>query len=494
MERAEAARTAAPARPVAWSGGVAVLGRVARLPVGRPRLRPASQGRRRAAVLRRLLVEADLLGGAVGGVAGASVAGLAELELLAATSVVMVGWLVITWLCGLLASGDLGAWASGIADAGRMLLAALLLSWTVLVLLGMLAAAHPVAGAACAGALTGLATSLFRAIARVVVHLRRGLRQRTLILGSGVVADRLAGRLQSHDELGLELVGIVDDEPLDGPVGLPRLGGLGELGRILADHQVDRVMFAFSRAGHEEMLEALRTCRNACVPVDVVPRLFEFLDGARTLDQIGGLPLLSIQAPTLSRTSRIAKRTLDLAGAGAGLVLAIPVLIAAAIAIKLESEGPVLFRQVRVGRGGRRFTLYKLRSMRVGSAVLVRDDGAIVKRIADPRVTRVGAILRRLSLDEMPQLFNVLRGEMSLVGPRPLVLAEAEALTEDWHQRRADLRPGLTGAWQVAGRSNIPFHEMIGFDYQYVAGWSLGRDLAILLATVPAVFSGRGAC
>ncbi|HZB76632.1 MAG TPA: sugar transferase, partial [Solirubrobacteraceae bacterium] len=125
--------------------------------------------------------------------------------------------------------------------------------------------------------------------------------------------------------------------------------------------------------------------------------------------------------------------------------------------------------------------------------VLVRSDGAIVKGRDDARVTRVGAILRRLSLDEMPQLVNVLRGDMSLVGPRPLVLAEAAALKEDWQGRRADLRPGLTGPWQVAGRSNIPFHEMIYFDYQYVSGWSLGRDISILSATLPAVLSGRGA-
>jgi exopolysaccharide biosynthesis polyprenyl glycosylphosphotransferase len=229
------------------------------------------------------------------------------------------------------------------------------------------------------------------------------------------------------------------------------------------------------------------------VAVDVVPRLFEFLDGARTLDQIGGLPLLSIEAPSLARGSRVGKRVLDAGGAALGLVLFAPLLLAAAIAIKLDSSGPVLFRQVRVGRGGRQFTLYKFRSMRMGSTILVRADGAIVKDVADPRVTRVGGFLRRLSLDELPQLFNVLRGDMSLVGPRPLVLAEARALTEEWQQRRADLRPGLTGAWQVAGRSNIPFQEMIRFDYQYVSGWSLGRDLAILLATLPAVFSGRGA-
>jgi lipopolysaccharide/colanic/teichoic acid biosynthesis glycosyltransferase len=153
----------------------------------------------------------------------------------------------------------------------------------------------------------------------------------------------------------------------------------------------------------------------------------------------------------------------------------------------------VLFRQLRSGRGGRFFTVYKFRSMKMGSTVEVRDDGAIVKHINDVRITRVGRLIRRFSLDEAPQLLNVLKGDMSLVGPRPLVTAEAAALTARWHARRADLRPGLTGPWQIAGRSNIPFHEMIRFDYQYVAGWSLARDIEILLATIPAVISGRGA-
>ena len=153
----------------------------------------------------------------------------------------------------------------------------------------------------------------------------------------------------------------------------------------------------------------------------------------------------------------------------------------------------MLFTQRRSGRRGEIFKLFKFRSMHVGSTVEVRPDGAIVKSREDDRITRVGRLIRRFSLDEAPQLLNVLFGDMSLVGPRPLVLAEAAALTEAWQARRADLRPGLTGPWQVSGRSNIPFHDMIRFDYQYVAGWSLARDVEILLSTLPAVLSGRGA-
>ena len=152
----------------------------------------------------------------------------------------------------------------------------------------------------------------------------------------------------------------------------------------------------------------------------------------------------------------------------------------------------MLFVQRRSGRGGRFFSLYKFRSMYVDATVEVRHDGAIVKHVDDRRITRVGRFIRRFSLDEAPQFLNVLKGDMSLVGPRPLVEAEAAVLS-DWQERRADLRPGLTGPWQISGRSHIPFHEMVTFDYQYVAGWSLARDIEILIATLPVVLSGRGA-
>jgi exopolysaccharide biosynthesis polyprenyl glycosylphosphotransferase len=257
--------------------------------------------------------------------------------------------------------------------------------------------------------------------------------------------------------------------------------------------RVDRVMIAFSRASHHQLLDCIRVCRDADVAVDIVPRLFEFLEGAQTVNQLGGMPLMSIDPPSFSRFSAGIKRAFDIVGAGCGLLALSPLLIAIAVAIKLDSRGPVLFSQARSGWRGRPFRLLKFRSMRQGSSVLVREDGAIVKSRDDVRVTRVGRLIRRFSLDEAPQLINVLKGDMSLVGPRPLVMAEYNTLNGDWHARRSDLRPGLTGPWQVAGRSNISFQEMVQFDYQYVAGWSLARDLEIVLATVPAVLSGRGA-
>jgi exopolysaccharide biosynthesis polyprenyl glycosylphosphotransferase len=329
----------------------------------------------------------------------------------------------------------------------------------------------------------------------MTAHRAPALRQRTLIIGSGLVARRLADRILDHPELGLSLAGYIDDhqEGDSGTDDLPYLGGLSALEDLVALEQVDRVMIAFTRAHHERLLHALRVCRDAGVAVDVVPRLFEFLDGARAIDQIGGMPLLSIDVPAFSAPSRFSKRTLDIIGASVLLLAFAPLLLLISLAVKLDSRGPVLFTQRRSGRGGRFFKLYKFRSMHAAATVEVRDDGAIVKDPDDHRITRVGRLIRRLSLDEAPQLLNVLLGDMSLVGPRPLVMAEAETLKESWQARRADLRPGLTGPWQIAGRSDIPFHEMIRFDYQYVAGWSLARDIEILLATVPVVLSGRGA-
>jgi exopolysaccharide biosynthesis polyprenyl glycosylphosphotransferase len=454
-----------------------------------------SRAAERLRVLRRQLGAADVVAGATSGMLSGALGGLPLQEAAALGLALAVLWPLLAFVSGLYASDDLRSWASGVSEAPKLLMAAVTLSWPAFGILSAFEASNPVAGALAAAVLTAGSTGLARAAARMQTHRAPELRQRTLIVGSGIVARSLVERLRRHDELGLDPVGFIDEgvSQNDDAVGLERLGSLEALPGLIRARRVDRVMIAFSRAGHEELLHCIRVCRDGGVAVDVVPRLFEFLDGARTLDRIGGMPLLSINAPALSPLSRAAKRGLDLLGASLALLTLSPMLAVVAIAIRIDSKGPVLFTQPRAGRGGRFFTLYKFRSMQHGSGVLVRDDGAIVKQPDDTRITRMGKIIRRLSLDEAPQLLNVLKGEMSLVGPRPLVIAEAQALTEEWQGRRADLRPGLTGPWQISGRSHIPFQEMIKFDYQYVAGWSLARDVEILLATIPAVLSGRGA-
>jgi exopolysaccharide biosynthesis polyprenyl glycosylphosphotransferase len=342
--------------------------------------------------------------------------------------------------------------------------------------------------------LTAVLSPLARASVRAKLHREAALRQRAVIVGSGVVAGQLVEKMRTQDQYGILPIGLVDDAPCEiGTPDIPRLGDFGDLERVIRDLGVDRVVIAFSRAGHEELLDCIRVCRAEGVAVDVVPRLFEFLDCGRALEQVGGLPLLSIGIPRLTRSSQIAKRTLDVVLSALLVVLLAPLIATIAVAIKVESPGPVFFRQPRAGRGQKIFDMLKFRSMYVDAAVRLNDQGVTLKLVEDPRTTTVGRFLRRFSLDELPQLLNVVRGEMSLVGPRPLILEESAALDESWHARRFDLRPGLTGPWQIQGRSDTPFEDRVRLDYQYVAGWSLARDVEILLATLPAVLAGRGA-
>lgn len=463
---------------------------------------PRGSSLRRTRVLQQGLASADLLSSLIAGLGVAWIAGLQPSQMLGFSAAVALCWVGVAFGCGMYATNDLRSWAgTSIDEIRRLLFAAVALSWLLFGLATAIDAPHPFAGALAGSALVGIAAVAGRGLARGAVHRVGGLEQRVMIVGSGFVAGELAASISRRDDLGLVLVGLIDDEIYEaGGPGIPQLGRLDDLGAALSEFHIDRAMFAFSRASHEELLECIRTCRDHNVVIDVVPRLFEFLDGARSLNNVGGLPLLSLGAPQLSWMSRAAKRTMDILVSGVALLMLAPLLLAVAIAIKVDSRGPVFFSQIRAGRLGRRFRLLKFRSMEAGAdeskdevlPLNEADDGVMFKIRADPRITRVGKLIRRLSIDELPQLVNVLKGDMSLVGPRPLILPETDAL-DDWQVRRLDLRPGITGPWQVYGRSDIPFQDMVRFDYQYVAGWSLARDVEILLATIPAVLSGRGA-
>jgi exopolysaccharide biosynthesis polyprenyl glycosylphosphotransferase len=216
------------------------------------------------------------------------------------------------------------------------------------------------------------------------------------------------------------------------------------------------------------------------------------------IDDIEGITVLGINPPVLPRSSRLLKRAMDLMGALLLLLLTAPLFTLIAVCIKLDSPGPVFFRQERIGLWGRRFRLFKFRTMTLDAeqrrgALLIesRDPGWLLLE-EDPRVTRVGRFLRRSSLDELPQLWNVLKGEMSLVGPRPIIPSEDSQL-DGWRTSRVDLTPGLTGLWQVLGRTSVPFDEMIRLDYVYVTNWSLWTDVRLMLRTLPAVLRRRGA-
>jgi len=462
----------------------------------------STRARRRGAVLARMLYSGDALAALAAAALAAAVLGNRSTAGLTFILVAGLIWPFAAFSIGLYRSDQLATWASAVSEIPRGFVAVLLITWPLFGVASVLDLHEVVA----LTFLTVTATAIFagcaRAFVRAGLHRAPDLRQRTLILGSGIVAGQVVKKLHNNAQFGLLPVGIVDDDVHDiGTPDLPWLGRFKDLDAIIDAQRIDRVIIAFSRASHEELLESIRACRDAGVAIDVVPRLFEFLDGVRALDQVGGLPLLSIGAPMLTSASMAAKRGLDVIGSAFLLTMLSPLMLAIAIAIKLESRGPIFFRQPRAGRGNTSFQLVKFRSMYIDAEQRKKeledlneaDDGVMFKIREDPRVTRVGRTMRRFSLDELPQLFNVLKGEMSLVGPRPLIFPETAALDENWHLRRLELRPGLTGPWQVYGRSQSPFQEMVRFDYQYVAGWSLARDIEILLATVPAVMSGRGA-
>jgi exopolysaccharide biosynthesis polyprenyl glycosylphosphotransferase len=451
-----------------------------------------------------MLFTADSLAACLAGAIAVLILGLASVEPngVAYVAGATILWPLAAFSIGLYRSDQLASWASAVSEIPRAFVTLMLITWPLFGLASILGLDEVVALTFLTVAGIAVLTGIARTIVRAGLHRTPDLRQRTLILGSGFVAGHVVKKLRNNVQFGLVPVGIVDDEVHDiGSPDLPWLGRFADLDAIIEAQGIDRVIIAFSKASHEQLLESIRACRDAGVTVDVVPRLFEFLDGVRALDQVGGLPLLSIGTPMLTSVSIAAKRVLDAAGSFALILLFSPLMIAIAIAVKLESRGPVFFRQPRAGRGNSSFQLIKFRSMYVDAEqrkagmdeLNEASDGVMFKIREDPRVTRVGRFIRRFSLDELPQLFNVLMGQMSLVGPRPLIFPETAALEEDWHLRRLELRPGLTGPWQVYGRSQSPFQEMVRFDYQYVAGWSLARDVEILLATLPAVLSGRGA-
>ena len=352
---------------------------------------------------------------------------------------------------------------------------------------------------------------IFLAVALVLIPVVRGSirswvfpqvmrRRRTLIVGCGREAHLLHRKLQAHPEYGLEVVGFLsaDDDDRDAPGVV--LGSRGDVADIVDDLEIDRVLLASEVASHEEMLDLVRTVRRPDVQVSIVPRYFEIFTSHAILDEVEGMPVVTLPPMNLGRSSRLLKRSFDIAISGLGLAVLTPILLAVAVAVKLDSKGPALFRQPRRGRHGSTFQIVKFRTMRTGAeqdrkeVLHLNDvDGPLFKvKGKDPRVTRVGGFLRRTSLDELPQLWNVLKGEMSLVGPRPFVVYEADQIT-GWARRRLDMTPGITGLWQVLGRNDIPFEEMTKLDYLYVTNWSVWWDLKILCQTIPVVLGKRGA-
>jgi exopolysaccharide biosynthesis polyprenyl glycosylphosphotransferase len=326
--------------------------------------------------------------------------------------------------------------------------------------------------------------------------------ERAVIVGSGRVAGRIAAIVARDPGRKIDVAGYLDDDPAPTEQAPGRfLGGIDSLSRVVDAHKLDLVVVAFSNRSDQSLVSALRSCDRSGVEVVVVPRLYDVLPPhARTYD-LGGLALLDASARAAGSAQTVTKRAVDIIGAALALALLSPVFAVVALAIRLDDGGPVIFRQRRVGRDGLSFTICKFRTLTMTSdevdpatvAALEMDETIeLVKRTGATRPTRVGKLLRRTSVDELPQLWNVLRGDMSLVGPRPLRSFEVDALDE-WQHARHDMRPGMTGLWQVMGRSDVRWDERLQLDCAYVRNWSLVADVGIIFRTFPAVFRGRGA-
>jgi len=345
-----------------------------------------------------------------------------------------------------------------------------------------------------------------RFVLRQVIHgaRRRGsLLQRAVLAGSATHIDEIASVLRREPWLGYELVGAVTpphEVAAETAAGIPVLGNAEDVVSIATEADVDVIFFAGGALSSAQRLrEIIWELEHGSFRVVVAPSVSEVSSERVSVRPVGGLPLMHIDPPTWANAARIGKRLFDVLGSVFLILLASPVLAACAVAVKTGDRGPVLFRQVRIGRDGERFDCLKFRTMVVDAERLLVDlrsvdtvNGVLFKMKDDPRITRSGRWLRRFSFDEIPQLFNVLRGDMSLVGPRPPLPQEVLSY-EVQTSRRLRVRPGMTGLWQVSGRSDLSFEDAIRLDLYYVDNWSMLQDIIILLRTVNAVISSRGA-
>ena len=329
-----------------------------------------------------------------------------------------------------------------------------------------------------------------RALARVLVRALTDP-ERCLVLGTSTQGAQMLSTFTTHDGSHAEIVAYLPFAEFE--LNRPRRGRFAS---YVAARGIERVIIAYNESS-DHVHQAVRYFKAHHLKVSVLPNLLEVIGSSVEFDELHGTTLLGVKSFGLSRSSVLLKRGFDLAVAAALTVALSPLLLLLAVAVRLETPGPALFRQARVGRGGHPFTMYKFRTMVDGAERQraevddLNETSGLFKAASDPRVTRVGAFLRRTSLDELPQLLNVLRGQMSLVGPRPLILEE-DARVEGWHRDRLSLKPGMTGAWQVIGSVRVPLEDMAVMDYLYIVNWSPWSDAKILLQTVRHVVGARG--
>ncbi|MCB8943789.1 MAG: sugar transferase [Ardenticatenaceae bacterium] len=344
---------------------------------------------------------------------------------------------------------------------------------------------------------------LVRRWALALLYRRDKRVDRVLVIGSGEAGRGVIRTLLARPDLGYRAIGYLDDGTGENNVGLgriPHLGSCADLEMILREHtDLHAVFIVLPGEMNQEILSLLRICQNHDVQAHVVPDLLQLSLNRVEFNNMAGIPMLSAREVGISRWQYLLKRLMDVTIVVLGGIPALLAMGLIALAIKLDSPGPVLYSAERVGRNGRRFKMYKFRSMVVDAerqkealAHLNEADGPIFKMKDDPRLTRVGRFIRRLSLDELPQIYNVFVGNMSLVGPRP-PLPEEVAQYKPWHQQRLSVIGGITGLWQVSGRSDLTFDELCLLDIYYIENWSLALDIRILLQTIPHSLFGKGA-
>lgn len=342
--------------------------------------------------------------------------------------------------------------------------------------------------------LRGVATMLERALRR---RTKTGVR--TIVVGQGALARRTVAEINKHPEEGLRVVGTVGYEPLGGPDSPPHLGTVATLSHIVGMLQAGQVIVALDGDADESVIGAIWSTAGTSARVSLVVSHPDFVLPIGEHDRLGSLPLLHVRASSARPVARAVRAVIDWCAAAVLLAVSLPLLVAMAIWVRVDSSGPAFFRQVRVGKNGRHFNMLKLRTMvhdaeerKDGLRALNEAAGPLFKVHDDPRVTRAGRWLRRASIDELPQLWNVLKGQMSLIGPRPPTPDEV-AMYPGWFRRRLAVRPGITGLWQVSGRSDLTFAEAMRMDLTYVESWSPWLDVQILLRTATAVLRRDGA-
>jgi exopolysaccharide biosynthesis polyprenyl glycosylphosphotransferase len=464
--------------------------------------RPVSREHRsRDAVVRRALAAGDILAFSGGLSAGLFVRGDLAGDQIAWAAAMVPVWIVLLKLYGLYDKDSRRVSHSTIDDLPAIFHALLIAGLGTWVWLKITPAPRMVlAQALVFMPATLAATVLLRTAARRLARELVGP-ERVLLVGEGAAARVLVQKVRGYNEVALDPVGYLAGDRSNGDglaAELPCLGEVGDLGQVCDEHGIERAIVVALSVEPEVLAQLIRDAHDATVKVSVLPHAFDVLGRATELDDVEGVTILGVNPPALSRSSRMLKRALDVTVSVPLLLLTLPLYLPIAVAITLDSGGPIMFRQIRIGRGGRPFRLFKFRTMVIDAEAQVEGLRALSSEAAwlaldhDPRVTRVGRFLRKASLDELPQLWNVVRGEMSLVGPRPMPSDVHDNIT-GWGRKRLDLTPGLTGLWQVLGRTRIPFDEMIKLDYLYVTNWSLWGDVRLLLKTLYVVLIGRGA-